>query len=68
MKELQQASSFVIQFRRDGDGKNGNFSGQIEHVASGNTAKFRSMDDVPELLRRMLRDVQRADQIRGDWR
>jgi hypothetical protein len=64
MKELQPASSFVIQFRKDGDGTHGKFSGQIEHIASGNTAKFRSMDDVPELLRRMLREVQRAEQTR----
>jgi len=55
-RELQYANAFVIQFRAGaGFAK---LAGRAEHVASGRTAVFQSVDELPQLLRRMLRDVR----------
>ena len=55
-KELQYANAFVIQFRAGaGFAK---LAGRAEHVSSGNTAVFQSVDELPQLLRQMLREVR----------
>jgi hypothetical protein len=55
-KELQYANAFVIQFRAGaGFAK---LAGRAEHVASGKTAVFHSIDELPQLLRQMLREVR----------
>jgi hypothetical protein len=55
MKGLQQASAFVIQFRDASESDAGQHSGRIEHVSSGRTANFQSLEELPELLLQMLR-------------
>jgi hypothetical protein len=62
MNELKHASAFVVQFRADADPARGKLAGRVEHVASGRTANFQSVHDLPELLRRMLSDARQADQ------
>lgn len=59
MNGLNAGSAFIIQFRTDPGAAR--LAGRIEHVVSGKTATFESLDDVPELLLQMLRDVQEAD-------
>ena len=54
MKGLQQAKAFVVQFRTAEEGNAGGLSGRVEHVASGRTATFQSIDDLPQLLLKML--------------
>ena len=55
-RELQYANAFVIQFRAGaGFAK---LAGRAEHVASGKSAVFQSIDDLPQLLRQMLREVR----------
>jgi len=49
MNGLQQALAFVIQFREDRE-----FSGRIEHVESGRTANFRSLCELPGILKQMF--------------
>jgi hypothetical protein len=61
MKELKHAAAFVIQFRLDEESANGKLAGRVEHVCSGRTANFQSVNDLPELLRRMLHDAQQSD-------
>jgi hypothetical protein len=61
--EFLRTHSFVVQFRA-GDGRaNGELSGRVEHVASGKAEKFRSIRDLPELLRRMLEGWQTDEAI-----
>jgi hypothetical protein len=55
MKGLQQANAFVIQFRDVGDSDTGQHSGRVEHVSSGCTANFQSLEELPELLLQMLK-------------
>ena len=57
MRGLQHAKAFVIQFRGGEEGDAGRLSGRVEHVASGRTAMFQSIEDLPQLLLTMLRGV-----------
>jgi hypothetical protein len=55
MKGLQQANAFVIQFRDSANSETSQYSGRVEHVSSGRTANFRSLEELPELLLQMLK-------------
>jgi hypothetical protein len=55
MKGLQHANAFVIQFRDTDDADR--FSGRVEHVASGRTALFQTVEELPQILLKMLRSV-----------
>jgi len=61
MKGLQQANAFVIQFRDAGDSGMGQHSGRVEHVSSGRTANFHSLDELPELLLQMLKTAASSE-------
>jgi hypothetical protein len=61
MNGLHPGSAFIIQFRTDSDPRAVRLAGRIEHVASGKTATFDSLHDVPELLLQMLQDSRQAD-------
>jgi hypothetical protein len=50
MKGLQQANAFVIQFRDAAASPGRPLSGRVEHVSSGRTANFRSLEELPKLL------------------
>lgn len=54
MRGWQQANAFVVQFRKAGEGEEGRPSGRVEHVESGRTATFQSIDELPQLLMTML--------------
>jgi hypothetical protein len=54
MKGLQHANAFVIQFRGTNQADAEGFSGRIEHVASGRTALFKSLEELPHILLKML--------------
>jgi hypothetical protein len=53
-RELQYANAFVIQLRATDKNKENRVPGRIEHVASGRTANFQSIEELPQLLLRML--------------
>jgi hypothetical protein len=57
MKGLQHANAFVIQFRGADEADAERFSGRVEHVASGRTATFQAIDELPQILLNMLRTV-----------
>ena len=56
-KELQYANAFVIQLRATGEKKGKRVPGRVEHVASGRTATFQSIDELPQLLLRILESM-----------
>jgi hypothetical protein len=62
MNGLHPGSAFVIQFRMDADLVDDKLAGRIEHVVSGKTMNFQSIHDLPELLRRMLKDLWPVNQ------
>lgn len=57
MKGLPHANAFVVQFRSIDEPDVGCFSGRIEHVASGRTAVFQTVAELPQILVRMLKAV-----------
>jgi hypothetical protein len=64
-KGLQHASAFVIQFRIDKHPAGDSLPGRIEHVASGRTVNFQSIQELPDLLRRMLNDAIQTEGTRS---
>ncbi len=58
---LQYANAFVIQFRAAPGAGADRFPGRIEHVASGQTATFGSLEELPQLLLLMLRSTASDD-------
>jgi len=60
MKLLQQSSAFVVQFRTKERRSDEQLAGRVEHVASGKTANFESIHELPELLLMMLSDTDQA--------
>ena len=64
MKGLQHTNAFVIQFRgliEAGEKRN---PGRVEHEASGRTAIFQSIDELPEILLGMLKSAL-SDEVSG---
>jgi hypothetical protein len=55
MKGWQRA--FVIQFSPAAETDADRLSGRIEHVASGCTATFQSLEELTQLLKKMLESV-----------
>jgi hypothetical protein len=53
-RRLQYANAFVIQLRAPDKNKENRVPGRIEHVASGRIANFQSIEELPQLLLRML--------------
>jgi hypothetical protein len=53
-KALQHANAFVIQFREPAGTRAEKLPGRVEHVASGRTASFQTVEELPQLLRKML--------------
>ena len=64
MTGLQHTNAFVIQFRGSTDPRAGQLPGRVEHVASGRTATFQSVEELPQLLQKMLKSVS-ADEGNG---
>jgi hypothetical protein len=60
-KGLQHTNAFVIQFRAAAKAGAERSPGRIEHVASGRTATFESLEQVPQLLLQMLQSSASAE-------
>jgi hypothetical protein len=61
MKGLQHTNAFVIQFRRSMDPRADRLPGRVEHVSSGRTATFESIEELPQVLQKMLNSVSSED-------
>ena len=57
MKGRQPTNAFVIQFRDSASAHADQLRGRVEHVASGRTATFQSVEELPDILREMLKDA-----------
>jgi hypothetical protein len=62
MKGLQHSSAFVIQFRGAAETGADRLPGRVEHVASGRTATFQSVEELPQLLLKMLSSAASDDE------
>lgn len=47
----------MVQFRKAVEGEEGRPSGRVEHVESGRTATFQSIEELPQLFMTMLRTL-----------
>ena len=56
---LRTDTAFLIQFRTNADPATDKLTGRIEHVASGRTETFESLKDLPTLLQRMLKGIEK---------
>ena len=66
-KGLQHANAFVIQFRGADEADTERFSGRVEPVVSGRTADFQNVEELPQILLKMLRTVASEKEL-GDGR
>ena len=58
MSGLHCASAFVVQFRTDADFEGGRAGGRVEHVASGCSAHFESVDELLAIFVRLLKEEE----------
>lgn len=63
MNRWQHTGAFVLQLHPGSDPAAGQFEGHIEHVASGQVLRFRSLG---ELLAFLTRVLAAADQKRSE--
>ena len=52
--------AFVVQFRLEADPSQGQWLGWVEHVASGQSAWFDSMDELQAFITRVLAQEPRS--------
>ncbi|HKV92444.1 MAG TPA: hypothetical protein VJW20_07855 [Candidatus Angelobacter sp.] len=64
MKGRQHTNAFVVQFRDSASVRADQLPGRVEHVASGRTATFQSVEELPRILREMLKDAHSDEE---DW-
>jgi hypothetical protein len=61
MSCLQSTNAFVVQFRGDADPASGELCGRVEHVLSGMTAIFQSVQELVTIFQHMLNEVHMRD-------
>jgi hypothetical protein len=49
---------FVVQFRTQPTGAPSRYDGQVEHLVSGQVARFHSLEELLAFMIRVLTDVQ----------
>lgn len=54
----QHKGSFVIKFGPDTNAAADKFYGRVEHVSSGQTIRFDSLEQLMEFMRRVLNEVR----------
>ena len=55
---LSPQRAFVLQFYPEADVEHGHFVGRVEHVVSGQTARFDSLDTLVAFLGQVLTTVK----------
>ncbi len=50
MNRMQHAGAFVVQFRAGTDFDAGRVEGRVEHVATGRTARFESLQELLSII------------------
>jgi hypothetical protein len=59
MSRLQHGGAFVVQFRDGCDFESGPIEGRVEHIASGETARFDSVAALLAIFARLVKEPQR---------
>jgi len=62
MERSNYRFAFVIQFRPETDVDDGRFEGKVEHIASYETMKFSSLEELIGFIVRMLSEVSKTEQ------
>ena len=60
MRELKNKDAFVIRFSSDVDFERGGIKGRIEHVASYESKRFQSLEELLAFVSRVLAKVRAA--------
>lgn len=55
--ELPAWKAFVVQFDRETGEKRGVFGGRVEHLSSGQRARFQTRKELLEALAALLREI-----------
>jgi hypothetical protein len=62
MAGWQYRAGFVIQFHPETDIEAGRFEGKVEHVASCESARFHSLEELLGFIARVLAEVRDTEQ------
>ena len=66
---LPTERAFVLQFRRETDITQGPFDGRVEHVVSGQTTQFHSLEELLAFLTQVLQaQIQQSQTDKVDKR
>jgi len=57
MNRWQHTGAFVLHLHPGADPAKGRFEGHVEHVASGQVLRFRSLEELLAFLTRVLAEV-----------
>ena len=52
--------AFVVQFRAQSSEGSGTYDGRVEHLVSGQEARFHSLEELLAFMVRVLVDVQKS--------
>jgi len=61
---LPTQCAFVVQFRAEAEVEYGPCVGRVEHVVSGEAARFSSLEELVAFMARVLRAVQQQGEAR----
>ena len=53
---------FVVQFRRQATGAPAGHDGRVEHLVSGQVARFHSLEELLAFMRRVLTEVEHYEE------
>lgn len=56
-EQSQYRSSFVVQFRPETNIAEGRCEGRVEHIASTRAIRFHALDELLDLINRVLTEV-----------
>ena len=62
MEGWQTKAAFVVQFREDPDIASGRLEGKVEHIASYETLRFHSVEELLAFFAQVLSEVRNTNQ------
>lgn len=65
VRPLPMQRAFVLQLHAEADVAQGRIIGRVEHVLSGHTAHFQTLDELLEFLSRLLRAASGSEDVTG---
>lgn len=66
MEGSQTKAAFVVQFRETTDIEAGRFEGKAEHIASYQSARFHSLEELLAFLDRVMKGMRSAERHAAD--